>query len=121
MYLPSKANFRNLSRYSDCHEKTYSRWFRRPFDFTTFNRLRLDAGVASGHTCVVAIDGSFIQKSGEHTYGLDYFYNSSHNRPEKGLEISTLALVDVACNTAYHLSSYQTPTLDNPEETRVAW
>lgn len=121
MYLPGKANFRNLSRYSDCHEKTYSRWFRRPFDFTKFNRLSLDEVVASGHPLVVAIDCSFIQKSGERTYGLDYFYNSSHNRPEKGLEISTLALVDVDYNTAYHLSSYQTPKLDNPKETRMDW
>lgn len=121
MYLPGKANFRNLSRYSDLHEKTYSRWFRRTFDFTEFNRLSLAKVVASGHTLVLTTDCSFIQKSGEHTYGLDYFYNSSHNRPEKGLEISTLALVDVDYNTAYHLSSCQTPKLENSEETRVDW
>ena len=121
MYLPGKANFRNLSRYSDLHEKTYSRWFRRMFDFTEFNRLSVDKVVASGHTFVVALDCSFIQKSGAHTYGLDYFYNSSHNRAETGLEISTLALVDVDYNTAYHLSSRQPPKLDNPGETRVDW
>jgi len=121
MYLPGKANFRNLSRYSDFHEKTYSRWFRRTFDFTEFNRLSLAAVVASGHTVVVALACSFIQKSGVPTYGLDYFYNSSHHRAEKGLEISTLALVDVDYNTAYHLSSRQPPKLDNPAATRVDW
>lgn len=36
MYLPGKANFRNLSRYSEWHEKTYSRGFRRSFDFVEF-------------------------------------------------------------------------------------
>lgn len=121
MYLPGKANFRNLSRYSDLHEKTYSRWFRREFDCVEFNRLSLAAVVASGHTCVVAIDCSFTPKSGEHTYGVDYFYHSSHGRAEKGLEISTLAVVEVEYNTAYHLSSRQTPKLDNPKETRVDW
>ena len=118
-YLPGKANFRKLSRYRDLHEKTSSRWFRREFDFVEFNRLSLAAVVASGHTFAVAIDCSFTPKSGEHTYGLDYFYNSSHGRAEKGLEISTLALVDVDYNRAYHLSSRQTPHLDNPKETRV--
>jgi hypothetical protein len=41
MYLPGKANFRKRGRYRDFHEKTYSRWFRRAFDFVEFNRLSL--------------------------------------------------------------------------------
>ena len=32
-----KATFRNLSRYSDYCEKTYSRQYRKSFDFTQFN------------------------------------------------------------------------------------
>ncbi|MCK5720293.1 MAG: hypothetical protein KAH84_10150 [Thiomargarita sp.] len=31
--LQGKANYRNLSRYSNYHEKTYSHWFSRNFDF----------------------------------------------------------------------------------------
>ena len=120
MYLPGKANFRNLSRYSELHEKTYSRGFRRSFDFIEFNRLSLADVVTGGSTFAVAIDASFIPKSGQCTYGLDYFYNGTQGRAEKGLEISTLALVDIDYNTAYHLSSRQTPQLDSPKkETRV--
>lgn len=120
MYLPRKANFRNLSRYSELHEKTYSRGFRRSFDFVEFNRLSLADVVTGGSTFAVAIDASFIPKSGQCTYGLDYFYNGTQGRAEKGLEISTLALVDIDYNTAYHLSSRQTPQLDPPKkETRV--
>jgi hypothetical protein len=120
MYLPGKANFRNLSRYSALHEKTYSRGFRRSFDFVEFNRLSLADVVTGGSTFAVAIDASFIPKSGQCTYGLDYFYNGTQGRAEKGLEISTLALVDIDYNTAYHLSSRQTPQLDPPKkETRV--
>ena len=120
MYLPGKANFRNLSRYSELHEKTYSRGFRRSFDFIELNRLSLADVVTGGSTFAVAIDASFIPKSGPCTYGLDYFYNGTQGRAEKGLEISTLALVDIDYNTAYHLSSRQTPQLDSPKkETRV--
>ena len=121
MYIPGKANFRNLSRYSDLHEKTYARGFRRDFNFVQFNKLSLADLVTNGHTWVIAIDCSFSPKSGQHTYGLDYFYNSQHGRAEKGLELSTLALVDVDYHTAYHLSSRQTPKLDDPQETRVDW
>lgn len=121
MYLPGKATFRNLSRYSDLHEKTYSRGFRRDFNFVQFNTLSLSEWVTNGHTWAAAIDCSFSPKSGQQTYGLDYFYNSQHSRSEKGLELSTLALVDVDYNTAYHFSSRQTPKLDDPKETRVDW
>lgn len=126
MCVRGKVNYRNLSRYSEIHEKTYSRWFRREFDFVEFNRLSLSGISARNHNLVAALDCSFTGKSGKHTYGLDKFYNSHHGRPEKGLEISTLALVDVAYHTAYHLSTRQTPPfdtsgLDNPNETRVDW
>jgi hypothetical protein len=121
MYLPSKANFRNLSRYSDLHEKTYSRNFRKNFNFLEFNKTSLVDLTNNGHTWVFAIDCSFVPKAGDHTYGLDYFYNGANSRAEKGLELSTLALIDVDYNTAYHLSTRQTPQLDDPKETRVDW
>jgi hypothetical protein len=38
-----KVNYRNLSRYSEIHEKTYSRWFRREFDCVEFNLLGSDS------------------------------------------------------------------------------
>jgi len=67
MYLPGKANFRNLGRYSELHEKTYSRGFRRSFDFVEFNRLSLAEVVTCGSPFAIAIDSRFIQKSGKHT------------------------------------------------------
>ena len=37
LYFRGKANFRNFSRYSLYCEKTFSRWFRKNFDFIGFN------------------------------------------------------------------------------------
>jgi len=48
-----------------------------------------------------AMDASFCPKSGKHTYGLDWFYNGSASRSQKGLEISLIAVVDVAEARAY--------------------
>ena len=42
MRLRGKANYHNLSRYSDYREKSYSRWFKRNFDFLELNRLSLE-------------------------------------------------------------------------------
>ncbi len=119
MYLPGKANFRNLSRYSEWHEKTYSRGFRRSFDFVEFNRLSLAEVVTGDSIFAVAIDSRFIPKSGKHPYGLGYFYNSTCGQAQRGLELSTLALVDINYHTAYPLSSRQTPPLDPLKETRM--
>jgi hypothetical protein len=119
MCLRGKANFRNLSRYSDYHEKTYSRGFRRDFDFVKFNPFGLSQINLSGQTLIAAMDCSFISKSGKQTYGLDQFYHGSLSKTETGLEISTLAVVDVTYNTAYNLSTRQTPALTQPDETRV--
>jgi hypothetical protein len=109
-YLPGRVNFRNLGRYTHLNEKTFSRWFRRPFDFVVFNLLCLNALLSNGEW-VVAIDASFARKSGRTSYGLDWFWNGSQGQAERGLEISLLALVDVTHNTAYTLSAYQTPAL----------
>ncbi len=43
MCLRGRVNLRNLSRYSDHHEKTFSRWYRCDFDFNELNRLSLQS------------------------------------------------------------------------------
>jgi hypothetical protein len=118
--LRGRANFRNLSRYSDYHEKTFSRWYRRGFDFVEFNRLSLLPLCEEAETTLIAAtDCSFVSKSGKHTEGLGKFYNGVQGKTEKGLEISTLAVVNVTENTAYTLSTRQTPATGKNDESRV--
>ncbi|WP_448273007.1 hypothetical protein [Nostoc sp. DSM 114160] len=54
------------------------------------------------------MDCSFIAKSGKKTNGYDQFYNGSHNRVERGLEVSLVAVVDVETEVAYSLLAEQT-------------
>jgi len=125
--LRGKMTFRNLSRYSDLHEKTYTRQFPKSFDFADCNELALTTYLPKTMTKIAAIDCTFTAKSGTQTYGLDLFYHASHDRPEKGLEFSELAVVDVDYGTAYHLSTEQTPdtatltTALGPDKTRIDW
>jgi hypothetical protein len=112
LLLRGKVNFRNLSRYSERCEKTFSRQFRTSFDFVLFNQLLLREALPSSHEKVVAMDCSYLPKSGKKTYGLDRFFDSTHNKPAKGLEISTISVVDVTEGTAYALSTWQTAPLE---------
>ena len=116
-----KINFRNLSRYSDVSEKTYSRQFAKPFNFVAFNREVINEVIGKDSERIVAFDPTFIPKSGKQTYGLDYFWNGCHSRAEKGLEISSVAIVDIQQNTGFTLSATQTvPSQDEPQPSETS-
>jgi hypothetical protein len=117
MVFQGKANFRNMSRYCDMHEKRFARWYRKTFDFAAFNRALLRHELPAGSECIAAIDASFMRKSGKKTEGLNWFYHSQSDKAEKGLEMSLICLIDMQANTAYSLDAKQ--TLDNAEGTRV--
>lgn len=115
LLVRGRVNFRNLSRYSDLCEKTYSRQFRNSFDFADFNERLIEEIVPSHHEKIGVMDCSYIPKSGKDTHGLGFFYDSSHDQATKGLEISNLAVIDVTDNTGYTLSSWQTPPQEEIE------
>ena len=105
-----KVNFTNLSRYSSLSEKTYRRQFNKPFNFGKLNAEVIKAAIPPSHQIVAVMDCSFIAKSGKKTFGLDQFYNSTHSRVEKGLEVSLVAVVDVDTKMAYAVLAEQTFT-----------
>ena len=122
LMLPGHVTFRNLSRYSPYHERTFSRWYARDFDFVSLNQAALTAVVPPEHAQALVMDASFVPKSGKQTYGLDRFWNGSHSRTENGLEISAVAWLDITDNCAYCLSVEQTPPTGvgtEPEATRI--
>ena len=67
LMLPGHATFRNLSRYSSYHEKTFARQFAKPFDFFALNKAAILAVVPAEHEQALVLDASFVAKSGKHT------------------------------------------------------
>ena len=118
-----RANFINLSRYSQINERTYRRQYQRSFNFIQFNQKLIEQAIEPESEVILAVDCSFIPESGKRTYGIDYFYNGSASRAEKGLEISAMAVINVNKKQGYSLSVQQTPSSllslkkDNPPET----
>ena len=124
LVLRGRGNFRNLSRYCDSSERTIARQFRRPLDWPDLHQRVLMTALDPHSELISAHDASFIPKSGKQTFGLGHFFNGCASRAERGLELSTLAVVDVTRRCAFTLASAQTPpgeeaTQAEPEETRV--
>src|SRR5436309_3672131 len=126
LVLRGRVNFRNLSRYCDYSERTIARQCREPFDWPDFHQRVLMTALDPRSELVSAHDASFIPKSGKQTFGLGHFFNGCTSRAERGLEISTLAVVDVTRRCAFTLAVAQTPpgadetvSPQAKEETRV--
>jgi hypothetical protein len=111
-----KANFTNLSRYSDYSERTYRRHYRHPVRFMAFHAATIAAAIPASRDQIGAMDCSFIRKSGSATWGQDYFYNGSAGKAEKGLELSVIVVVDVAAHQGYTLSVQQTAKTERPDK-----
>jgi hypothetical protein len=58
---------------------------------------------------VAAQAASFLPKSGNHTFGLGRFFNGCASRAERGLESSTVAVVEVTRRCAFTRAVAQTP------------
>jgi hypothetical protein len=114
-----RINFLNLSRHSGLAEKTYRRQFRQEFDFLSFNRAAIEQALPDEEPHLFAQDTSFSKKSGKQTYGLDYFFNGTASRAQRGLELSLISLVDVARNQALALSAEQTPAQPNRKKAQI--
>jgi DDE superfamily endonuclease len=124
--LRGRVTGRNLSRYCDYSERTIARQFRASFDWPNFHERVLTAALDPRSEVLSVQDASFIPKSGKQTFGLGHFFNGCASRAERGLEICTLAVVDVTRRCAFTLAVAQTPPgEDKPrspqatEETRI--
>jgi DDE superfamily endonuclease len=107
--LRGRVTGRNLSRYCDYSERTSARQFRAAFDWPDFHQRVLTAALDPCSELISVQDASFIPKSGKQPFGLGHFFNGGASRAERGLEISTLAVVDMTRRCAFTLAVAQTP------------
>ena len=120
LLMCGKVNFTNLSRYSQLSERTYRRQFSQSIEFIELNQALVGRASRSGGVLLGVMDCSFVGKSGNTTFGLDWFWNGTANRVERGLEVSVVGVVDVESGQGYALSAEQTYAgADLPEGTRM--
>lgn len=112
--VPGRVNAQHLSRYSGTSERTFRRWMHRDQPRSMWRQLHLgviglaqDQGVI-GQEFILALDASFLRKSGKKTPGVGSFWNGCASRSERGLELSCAALIEVPRRQAFTLEARQT-------------
>lgn len=108
--IAGKRTFRNLARYMEITEHTFSRQMKKAFDFIGLNMALIKELNKDNDELIAVQDSTFIRKSGKTTYGLGFVWNGSASKTEKGLEVDVIAVVDVTNkNNAYTISAEQIP------------
>lgn len=110
LYLSCRGrmNFSQFGRQGDRYEKTYRYHYEKDFDWSCFNGQLIKEYCSQ--ELIIGFDPSYISKSGKRTPGLGYFYSGVAGSYKKGLEIGSLAIIDIKQNTAYHYESINSPS-----------
>ena len=124
MAIPDRINFLQLGRYGCFSEQTY----RNLFEHETFDWFAFNDSIISKHLTgkrkAIAIDPSYIPKSGKKTPWIGYFWSGCAGEYKRGLEIMGIGVIDIDNHECMTLGSIQTPdckTLDNMDKNLVDW
>lgn len=99
-------NFLQFARYGNSCESKFCMNFRKSFNWIEYNAYFTKG--REGHLTAIAIEPSYIPKSGKMTTGISYFWSGCASCIKRGLEILGIVLVDATTNEAIHLRAVQT-------------
>ena len=124
MAIPGRINFLQMGRYGKFSEQTYRNHFvNESFDWFSFNEHLVKEHLP-GKRKAIAVDPSYIPKSGKKTPWLGYFWSGCAGEYKRGLEIMGIGVIDVdnrECMTLGSVQSPDTKTLDNMDKSLVDW
>ena len=114
MAIQRKINFTQMERYGTHCEQTYRTNFNRSrakcINWVKFNLSLSRRYLNMDGLLAIAIDPSYISKSGKKTPHIGAFWSGCAGTMKHGLEIMGLALVDVYANNCMMLRAHQTPS-----------
>ena len=124
MVIPRKINFTQLERYGKRCEQCYRQTFTKEFDWIRYNMELMNTLFDRNDRKAIAIDPSYISKSGKHTPWIGYFWSGCAGQAKRGLEILGVGAIDIDKRDCVMLKAEQTPdtiTLDNVGCTLIDW
>ena len=117
MIIPRKTNFTQMGRYGKRCEQCYRQTAERNVDWIEMNMwLSAFAFKEGKKRNAIAIDPSYIKKSGKHTPYVGTFWSGCAGAVKHGLEILGISVIDIDLHDCFMLKAVQT-TLDNNDET----
>lgn len=120
MGLRGRYTFANLARYGKFNEKTYRNQFEKTFPWGDFNKELIRSECSK--ELIAVFDPTFIPKSGKHTPHVDWHWSTTAAKIKRGIEMGSLAVVDIRNHTAFSLEARQTPVFEkglDREETLI--
>ena len=121
--IPKKINFLQLGRYSTSSEQRFRQNFSKNFDWAEFN-CELSKEILNGRRRAIAIDPSFIPKSGKRTPYIGRFWSGCAAKAMRGLEILGVSLIDAdnkECISLYRVQTPNSKTLQVADWTLIDW
>ena len=116
MTVARKVNFAQMGRYGKRCEQCYRQTAERSVDWLEMNMwLSAIAFCKDKHRHAIAIDPSYIKKSGKHTPHTGMFWSGCAGAVKHGLEILGIGVIDVELHDCMMLKAVQT-TLDKSQE-----
>ena len=109
LWQPERVHFTHLERCGGRSARTHARWFARDFPFARLAVAALGAAHPQPVGELLALDASFVPKSGDKTWGLGWFWSGMARAARRGLEVSLLAAVDADEGGTYPLCARQSP------------
>lgn len=101
-----KLNFLQLARHGESCESRFRQNFKKAFDWCAFNSGM--CGSPAGQVCAIALDHSYLRKSGKKTPGIDYYWSGCAGAVKRGVEILAFAHVCAGTDDARFLFAAQT-------------
>jgi hypothetical protein len=111
--IKGRINFLQLERFSKFCEQYFRIGFQKTLDFLSFNSILLKKHFSSSTVLAIALDPSYIDKSGKATKGVGTFWSGCAGKAKRGLELCGFAVVNVLAGEAFHLKAFQS---SSPEE-----
>ena len=114
MIIPRKVNFTQMERYGSHDEQTYRNNFSKKKS-ECIDWLKLNVSLAKRYfgekgRHAIAIDPSFISKSGKKTPHIGRFWSGCAQAVKQGLEIMGIGLIDIDANDCIMLRAHQSLT-----------
>ncbi len=105
--IPGRICFLQLARYSKRCEQSFRQQFEKQLNFMELNSNIVKENFSNRRA--IAIDPSYIPKSGKKTPYLGSFWSGSAQAVKRGLEVMGVAAIDIETHRALHLEAIQTP------------
>ncbi len=124
MAIPDRINFLHWADMAVSQNRLIVTFLSMKLSIGLRSTALSSASISQAKRKAIAIDPSYIPKSGKKTPWIGYFWSGCAGEYKRGLEIMGISVIDIDNHECMTLGSIQTPdckTLDNMDKNLVDW